>query len=62
MCMYKCGWGKPTWKVFKGYNAKIQAQIVRGKGGQTGGKRIWNVIWKENLISLTMFLMLSQTM
>jgi len=60
--MYKCGWGKPTWKAFKGYNAKIQAQVAGGKGGRRGDKRIWNVIWNENLINLTMLLMPNQTM
>jgi hypothetical protein len=32
MHMYRCGWGRPTWKAFKGYNAKIQAQVVGERG------------------------------
>jgi len=38
--MYTCEWGRPTWKALKGYNAKIQAQVVGGGGGQRGVEKI----------------------
>jgi hypothetical protein len=59
--MYTCEWGRPTWKALKGYNAKIQAKLLGGRGPKRGRKN-WNIIWKENLINLTMFLMSNQTM
>jgi hypothetical protein len=33
MCVYKHDWERPKWKVFKRFNAKIQAQAIGGKGG-----------------------------
>jgi hypothetical protein len=39
MRAYKHNQGGPKWKVFKRCNAKIQAQAVGGKEGQTGDKK-----------------------
>lgn len=38
--MYRCGWGRPTWKALKGYNAKIQAQVVGERGPKKGQKNL----------------------
>ncbi len=34
MCVYKCDQERPKWKMFKGCNAKIQAQATKGRGAK----------------------------
>jgi hypothetical protein len=51
----------PHGKRSKDIMPKSKPRLLGGRGPKRG-RKIWNIIWKENLISLTMFLMLNQTM
>jgi hypothetical protein len=51
----------PNGRCLKDQMPKSKPKVNGGRRGQRGNKITWNVIWRENLISLTIFLMPSHT-